>query len=312
MDRNPASLTRREALGRALALAGGVTAGVLGGSPTARAAWPPGATPEYKGRSGVEDAYEVNTHSEYWSEDDVVWWEGRRVGGVGIGVIQLIANIPMIPGNMGNVSTFGFPLLYEPVDVTGDMVVSSEPHPDVLKRSVGAARKLEAQGCRAIVGNCGFFANYQPQIAEQLDTPFFSSSLLQIPLILMSLKPDQKLGVMTADGPTLEAAPALENCGVSDRSRLIIVGLEETSEMKKILATIDRHNPRRFELQLVETAKRMAADHEDMGAILLECTELPPHARAIQKSVGMPVWGFPSMVNWVYAGVVRRSYAGFM
>lgn len=312
MDRNPASLTRREALGRALALAGGVTAGVLGGSPTARAAWPPGATPEYKGRSGVEDAYEVNTHSEYWSEDDVVWWEGRRVGGVGIGVIQLIANIPMIPGNMGNASTFGFPLLYEPVDVTRDIVVSSEPHPDVLSRSVGAARKLEAQGCRAIVGNCGLFANYQPQIAEQLDTPFFSSSLLQIPLILMSLKPDQKLGVMTADGPTLEAAPALENCGVSDRSRLIIAGLEETSEMKKILATIDRHNPRRFELQLVETAKRMAADHEDMGAILLECTELPPHARAIQKSVGMPVWGFPSMVNWVYAGVVRRSYASFM
>ena len=162
------------------------------------------------------------------------------------------------------------------------------------------------------MGNCGFFANYQPQIAAQLDTPFFSSSLLQIPLILMSLKPNQKLGVITADGPKLKAAPALENCGVVDRSRLVIAGAEETSEMKRILATEGRYNPRRFELQLVEIAKRMAAEHEDMRAILLECTELPPHARAIQKAVGMPVWGFPSMVNWVYGGVVRRSFEGFI
>ena len=306
------TVTRRQFLRSGIAATGCMAAAAMAASSNAFAAWPPGETPKYKGRSNVKDAYEMYTHSQYWSEDDVVWWEGRRVGGIAIGVIQLSANIPMIPGNMGNASTFQFPLLYEPMEVTGDMVVSTKPHPEVLKRSVEAGRKLEAQGVRAICGNCGFFANYQNEVAAKLDVPFFSSSLLQIPLILMSLKPDQKVGVITADGPKLTQAPALENCGVTDRSRIVIAGAEKTSEMKRILGTTGAYNPRKFELQLVDIAKKMVAKNPEIGAILLECTELPPHARAIQKAVGMPVWGFPTMVDWIYSGVVRRSFKGFI
>lgn len=306
------TVTRRQFFRTGMTVAGGIAAATVGASSNAFAAWPPGETPKDKGHSNVKNAYEMYTHSQDWSEDDVVWWEGRRVGGIAIGVIQLSANIPMIPGNMGNASTFKFPILYEPMEVTGDMVVSTKPHPEVLKRSVEAARKLEAQGVRAICGNCGFFANYQKEVATELDVPFFSSSLLQIPLILISLKPDQKVGVITADGLKLTQAPALENCGVTDRSRIVIAGAENTSEMKKILGTTGAYNPRRFELQLVDIAKEMVSKNSEISAILLECTELPPHARAIQKAVAMPVWGFPTMVNWIYNGVVRRSFKGFI
>ena len=251
-------------------------------------------------------------HTEHLGENDVTWWEGRRVGGIAIGVIQLSANIPMIPGNMGNASTFDFPLLYEPMDITGEMVVSTKPHPEVLKRSVEAGKKLAAQGVRAICGNCGFFANYQQQVAAELEVPFFSSSLLQIPLILMSLKPDEKVGIITADGPKLTEAPALVNCGVTDCSRIVIAGAEDTSEMKKILTTSGTYNPRKFELQLIDIARKMTVSDPMIRAILLECTELAPHARAIQEAVELPVWDFPTMVNWIYSGVVRNNYSGFM
>ena len=252
------------------------------------------------------------SHTEHLGENDVTWWEGRRVGGIAIGVIQLSANIPMIPGNMGNASTFDFPLLYEPMDITGEMVVSTKPHPEVLKRSVEAGKKLEAQGVRAICGNCGFFANYQQLVAAELKVPFFSSSLLQIPLILMSLSPDEKVGIITADGAKLTEAPALANCGVTDCSRIVITGAEETSEMKKILTTSGTYNPRKFELQLIDIARQMTVSDQKIRAILLECTELAPHARAIQEAVGLPVWDFPTMVNWIYSGVVRNNYTGFM
>jgi hypothetical protein len=126
------------------------------------------------------------------------------------------------------------------------------------------------------------------------------------------LKPNEKVGVITADGPKLSAAPALENCGVTDRDRVVIAGAENTSEMKKILRTTGSYNPRKFELQLVDIAKHMVGNNPEIKAILLECTELPPHARAIQKAVKMPVWGFPSMVDWIYAGAVRGNYAGFL
>jgi len=56
----------------------------------------------------------------------------------------------------------------------------------------------------------------------------------------------------------------------------------------------------------------MVSDNPEIKAILLECTELPPYARAIQKAVGMPVWGFSGMVNWVCSGVVRRDFSGFI
>ena len=304
--------SRRNFLNNTLGVAGGLAATTLVAPSLTRAAWPPGETPEYRGRANIDDAYEMYTESEYWSEADVEWWEGRRVGGFPIGVIQLSANIPMIPGNMGNATTFGFPLLFEKMEVTGEMVVSTKPHPEVLRRSIEAAKLLEQQGVRAIVGNCGFFANYQQDVAAAINVPFYGSSLLQIPLILLSLGPKQKLGIITADGPKLEAAPALENCGLTDRSRVVVAGAEKTSEMKRILATSGAYNPRRFELQLIDIAKTMVEKNPEIAAILLECTELPPHARAIQKAVGMPVWGFPTMVNWVYQGIVRRNFKGFV
>ena len=146
IDKDKKSLDRRQFLGRSLTIAGGATVAAMGVATNAFGAWPPSATPKYKGRSQTKDAYEMYTHSEYWSEEDVTWWEGRRVGGIAIGVIQLSANIPMIPGNMGNASTFNFPLMYEPMEVTGDMVVST-------KRRTGSAQALG--GSRPQVGDAG-------------------------------------------------------------------------------------------------------------------------------------------------------------
>ena len=128
--------SRRKFLNKALGMASGVAAATVIAPSRAIAAWPPGETPKYKGRSNVEDAYEMYTDSQYWGDGDVTWWEGRRVGGIPIGVIQLSANIPMIPGNMGNAQTFEFPLMYEKMEVTGDMVVSAKPHPEVIKTRV--------------------------------------------------------------------------------------------------------------------------------------------------------------------------------
>ena len=41
-------------------------------------------------------------------------------------------------------------------------------------------------------------------------------------------------------------------------------------------------------------------------------TELSPHAFVIQESVGVPIWDFTTMINWVYSGLVRRPFTGFI
>ncbi|MGI9528427.1 MAG: hypothetical protein ACR2NG_01845, partial [Acidimicrobiia bacterium] len=42
----------------------------------------------------------------------VTSWIGRNVAGVTVGVLQLRAVLPMVPGHIANATTFDFPLLY--------------------------------------------------------------------------------------------------------------------------------------------------------------------------------------------------------
>jgi hypothetical protein len=168
------------------------------------------------------------------------------------------------------------------------------------------------QGVRAIVGNCGFFANYQPQVAKEISVPFFSSSLMQIPMVMASIRPDQVVGVLTANGATLKSAPALKYSGVTDMARVVIYGAEHGENMKKILSDSDNYNMKGLEQELVALAKKMVKEHPEVGAVVLECTEFPPHAFAIQNTIRRNVWDFTTLVNWMHYGAVRRPFTGWM
>ena len=238
-----------------------------------------------------------------------------HVGATGfvLGIIELSVNIGYGPGNINNASTFGFPVRYESLGEVDPMwVVATDPHPEILKKSVAAGKKLEQHGCRAVMGNCGFFGNYQPQVAAELTVPFFGSSLLQVPLALASLGSSQKVGILTADGSKLEVAPALEYCGVTDLSRVVIRGVENEPEAVNILSTSGHLNLRNLERDLVGVARKMVDEHPDIGIIILECSEFPPHAHAIQDAVRRPVWGFATLANWIFAGTVRQPYTGWV
>lgn len=250
----------------------------------------------------------------YGPDDEVRTWEGRGADGTSLGIIELTVNIPFIPGNINNASTFDFPVRYESLgEIDPHWVVSNDPHPEVIKRSIEAGRRLQHRGCRAVMGNCGFFGNYQPFVAAELDVPFFGSSLMQIPMMLAAMGEDQIVGVLTANGPALEEAPALEYCGVAGRDRLVIYGMEQEPEFSgNLLSTTGRLSPKMIEEELVAKAVQMVDEHPNIGAICLECSELPPHAHAIQNAVRRPMWGFTTMADWIHAGLVRHPYTGWM
>lgn len=255
------------------------------------------------------------TYSVGYEDEDVSWAEGRMIGGFAIGVIQMgPVRVPMVPGNVGNGTTFSFPVLYQRLEgpSTIEMVVSNKPHPLVTELAIKAAKKLEEQGCRAITANCGYFANYLPEVAAALDIPCFLSSLMQIPIILRALKPNEKVAIICASGKALSSAPALRNCGVDELSRVVIAGSEHTSQMKNVLQEAGHINNVTFEKELVSIAQEVVSKNPDVGAFLLECTELPPYAWAIQRAVHLPVFDFTTLINWVYSSVVRRPFAGFV
>ena len=252
-----------------------------------------------------------------YTDRDVTGWNGRYIYGPTVGIIQLPANIPMLPGDMGNPTTFNFPVLYELLtDVDPFWVLAADPHPVVMAKCIEACKKLTMQGVKTIIGNCGFFANYQPEVAKSLDpgVQFFNGSLMQVPMLLNSVGSNKKVGVLTASAELLIPSLALKNSGVSekDMSRIVIVGNENGEQMKLITGETGAFNPKKMEAELVALATKMVKDNPDIGAVVLECTEFPPYAHAIQDAIHLNVWDFVTMTNFMHAGAMRTPYTGWM
>lgn len=84
-------------------------------------------------------------------------------------------------------------------------------------------------------------------------------------------------------------------CGVVDKSGLVVKSMEEAPEFSAIPRDRDTMNRGIVREEMVQAAKEMVAENPDIGAILLECSDMPPYAAAIQNAVNLPVYDFTTM-----------------
>jgi hypothetical protein len=211
----------------------------------------------YVEQSGINDA-------------NVKGWDGRNVFGVTIGLVQMHVNLAMIPGNMSNGTTFDFPILYRRMNAWDVADVMAEvPTKNFADAIVEAAQWLELQGVRAIMGNCGFFGGYQNEVKARINVPFFSSSLMMLPMMVHSMPANKKVGVITANGPNLIKTQAIQNCGLSleDKdNRIVVMGCENGAEFSSaIMANTGVYNPATGAQDLLQTVGPCTAQ---MGRIV--------------------------------------------
>lgn len=252
--------------------------------------------------------------TSHLSNEEVHSLPGQYVGGVAIGIILFgQAGYALPPGSVENATTFNYPVFYQAISAASvQSVVSDKLDPEVLRQLVETGSHMEKQGCRAIIGACGYFANYLPEVKKALNVPCFFSSLMQVPLILSAMKPGKKVGIICFDSRVLHSAPVLRNCGINDADTIAIRGAEVLPEARKIEQGVGHYNPYLLEKGLIELADDLVQKEPDVGAILLECTLFPTHARAVQQQVKMPVYDFSTLIDWVYSGIVRRSFPGYI
>jgi Asp/Glu/hydantoin racemase len=272
-------------------------------------------TPDWKTLTPGKKDSDIYTEQSGYNDAVVTGWDGRNIFGVTIGLVQMHANLPMIPGNMGNASTFDFPILYRRMNAEDVAdVMAEEPTQNFADAAVEAAQWLELQGVSAIMGNCGFFGGYQNAIKARINVPFFSSSLMMLPMMVHSMPRNKKVGVITANGPQLLKVQAIENCGLSledKEERIVVLGCENGAEFSsQIMSNTGVYNPQKVEQEIVDVARQMLQENDDIGSILLECTELSPHAFAVQNEVRMPVWDYTTLTKWIYSGCIRRPFVG--
>ncbi len=225
-----------------------------------------------------------------------------------IGILLLDARFPRPPGDIAYAETFDFPVLYRVVGQATPGRVVAETAAGLVDAFCDAARDLEQAGVRAIATSCGFLALHQATLAAAVGVPVFTSSLMQIPMVLAGLAADRKVGVLTISARSLTAAH-FAAAGLPSLERVVIGGLETADALYRPI--MDNRGPldvEAVERQVVEAAEQLVERHPEIGALVLECTNLPPYAAAIQRSTGVPVWDAITLVRWVHAGVRQRPY----
>lgn len=238
--------------------------------------------------------------------------QSRSWDGEAIGILILDAAYPCIPGNVGNATTYDFPVRYKEIKGASIERLLCDRDPALLEPFIEGARELEAEGVRAITGACGFMALFQKQVAAAVEVPVFLSSLLQIPFIHQTLKPGQKIGVVTANASCM-TDEHFANVGVSKEIPIVLYGMEGKDEFRSsVLEEKGTLDSSLVEREVTETAIQMITEHPDVAAIVLECSDLPPYARAVYEATGRPVFDFITMIKHVHSALTPRVYEGYM
>ncbi len=230
---------------------------------------------------------------------------GKSIYGASIGILMLDAHFPRINGDMGNALTWPFPVHYQIVrNASPDKVVRGGAQ-NMLDDIISAGRSLVKDGVDGITTNCGFLSLFQDELSQALKVPVATSSLMQTRLVNSLLPEGKKAGILTicksaltsehlraADVP--DGTPIETTEGLREFSRVI---LDNETEMDVELACQDN----------VDAAIKLAA-HDEVGAIILECTNMVPYADAIREATQLPVFSIYNFILWFQAGLVPRPF----
>src|SRR5262249_25085126 len=211
---------------------------------------------------------------------------GHNLYGFSVGILMLDTQFPRIPGDMGNASTFDFPVRYHRVTGASPDRVVRQGHRELLPAFVEGARFLEQEGVRAVTTNCGFLAKFQPELAAAVSIPVFTSSLMLVPLVHRMLPPGRAVGILTVDASSLRPEHTA-GAGIAPDTPIVVAGMETGKEFTRVLLddqlSLDVEAARQEHLTV---AKRMLAAHPEIGAIVLECTNMPPYRADIEVVTG--------------------------
>ena len=230
---------------------------------------------------------------------------GKAVYGASVGMLLLETRFPRIPGDGGNAATWPFPMLWRVVGgATPDRVVHDRG--DIVDDFVAAARELVSIGADGITTNCGFLVLHQDRLSMACGVPVAASSLLQVPWVERVLPPGRRVGVVTVEAKSL--TPRHLECAGA-RPDTPVEGTEGGDEFTRVLLGDELAlDPDRAREEVVAAGCRLVERHPEIGAIVLECTNMPPYAAEMSRTTGLPVYDFHSFVCWFQAGLRPRTF----
>jgi Asp/Glu/hydantoin racemase len=235
--------------------------------------------------------------------------------GQAVGIVMQRDRILRLPGDVGNATTFPFPVMYELVDAVDPRELKDpERARAAAPYFIEAAQALEAAGVRLIGTGCGYLSILHRELRAAVRVPVLSSSLLQVPWVAATLGPGRRVGILTADSRVLTDAYFEPLGWTAKTTPIAIEGIENEVEFLRLLYadSLTEDEIRQMRRTMAGVARRLMETHPDVGAIVLECTNLPPFAPAIQEAARVPVFDVVTLLVWGHAAVVRRPFIGYL
>jgi hypothetical protein len=238
---------------------------------------------------------------------------GRTTYGTAIGVLMLDTIFPRVPGDIGNATTWKYPVCYHIVKgASTGRIMAETPDPDLIDPFIKGARSLEKMGVRLITTSCGFLGPFQPYIAEAVKIPVITTSLIQVPsvsamiggrkvAILMERVHIMKENHFSGAGWSSEDIPVIIH-GMPDDAYFptVFIGNSLTADIGRLSADIKA---------LGDT---LIKRHPEVGAVVCECTNFVPFNRMLQEVVKVPVFDIVTLVHSVCEASVRTEFHGFL
>jgi len=229
---------------------------------------------------------------------------GRSSYGHIVGILMSDSTSPRIPGDPGHAATFSFPVIYE--------VLKRFPFEDLISikkdnidKLMAPALSLQEKGVDLVVADCGLFGPFHEDFKKHLEIPFIGTALDLIPLLQRIFPTDKRIAVITGDTRILTPHHFMAS-GV-DSGSVDIVGMEHSSEFNKVViegnSVLDVNRMRQG---VLDAASRLSG--KNIGAVVLECTNLISYRVDVQKLLKVPVFDLVSMIEFYVSGLKLHDF----
>ncbi len=231
---------------------------------------------------------------------------GKSIYGARIGVLMLDTDFPRVPGDIGNAETWPFPMMFRVVRGATARKAVDQRSPEALQAFIAAGKELVADGAEGLTTSCGFLTLYQKELSAACGVPVAASSLLQVPMVDRLLPPGKRTGILTIDARRI-TPEHLSAAGIAPDTPLM--GCENGVEFHVFT---QRRNGildcALAERDILEAGAELVRRHPEVGAIVMECTNMPPYAAALSAHVGLPIYTIYSFLLWFQAGLAPQSF----
>ncbi|CAK8994846.1 unnamed protein product [Durusdinium trenchii] len=220
-------------------------------------------------------------------------------------VLQLDTQFPRIPGDIACKETYLLPIHIEVIDRAHVAdVVSLDPEALDISRFASALAKADAE---IISTSCGFMVYFQKMLSELTQKTFISSALVALPKLRARFQ-DVEIMVITFDADIL-GAPAYRFA--LDGFTGPVVGLEKSMHLYQVISKdLDHLELECAEADMDKLIQTALTCYPDIGAIMLECTNLPPYKHIIRRHFSGEIVDCLSVLEAAFPGLVKSQFLG--